>query len=132
VRDDTASARHRLYLLSRVIVARHYRHELTLLQVAEALSSSPREIQRAYAQCGGSSFREDLLARRMKVAAEILIEQRSIRVADVGRLVGYRQGPHFARVFRRHYGLSPARFREAVLEHRRETATTAAASEGSL
>jgi AraC-like DNA-binding protein len=114
VRDDTASARHRLYLLARVIVARHYRRQLTLAEVAQALSSSPRALQRAYAQFGHTSFREDLLARRMSVAADLLIEQCAIAVADVGRLVGYRHGSHFAAAFQRRFGLSPARFREAA------------------
>ena len=112
MRPDTASARRRLYLLARVVVARHYRRELTLAVVAGAVASSPRQLQRAYAQFGESTFREDLLARRMEAAAELLLEQRSIPVADVARLVGYRQAPHFARAFRRRYGLSPARFRE--------------------
>jgi AraC-like DNA-binding protein len=109
---DTITARRRLYLLARVVVARHYRRDLTLALVARALSSSPRQLQRAYSQFGGLSFREDLHARRMAAAAELLLEQRSIPVRDVARLVGYRQAPHFARAFRRRYGLSPARFRE--------------------
>jgi two-component system response regulator YesN len=112
VHPETVSARRRLYLLSRVLVARHYRTELTLAFLARALSSSPRQLQRAYAQFGETSFREDLHARRMAAAAQLLIEQRSIPVRDVARLVGYRQPPHFARAFRRRYGLSPARFRE--------------------
>jgi two-component system response regulator YesN len=116
VRPDTVSSRQRLYLLARVIVARHYRRELTLAMVAGALSSSPRQVQRAYAQFGESTFREDLLARRMAVGAQLLIEQRSIPVEDVARLVGYSHGPHFARAFRRRYGRSPARFREAALQ----------------
>jgi AraC-like DNA-binding protein len=82
VRASTLSDRHRLYLLARVVVARHYRRPLTLAVVASALSSSPRQLQRA------------------------------IPVRDVARLVGYRQAPHFAGAFRRRYGLSPARFRE--------------------
>jgi AraC-like DNA-binding protein len=112
VRPETVAARHRLYLLARVLVARHYRHELTLAVLAKALASSPRQLQRAYAEFGEITFREDLLERRMAAAAELLIEQRSIPVADVARLVGYRQAPHFAQAFRRRYGLSPARFRE--------------------
>jgi two-component system response regulator YesN len=80
--------------------------------VASALSSSPRQLQRAYAQFGETTFQEDLLARRMSAAAELLIEQRAIPVRDVARLVGYRQAPHFAGAFRRRYGLPPARFRE--------------------
>ncbi len=111
MRPETVSARRRLYLLARVLVARHYRRELTLDVVAGALASSPRQLQRAYAQFGEMTFREDLFARRMAAAADLLQEQRSIPVADVARLVGYRQAPHFARAFRRRYGLSPARFR---------------------
>jgi AraC-like DNA-binding protein len=116
VRSETISTRRRLYLLARVVVSRHYRLELTLPMVARALASSPRQLQRAYEQFGEMSFREDLLARRMEVGAQLLLEQRSIPVEDVARLVGYSQGPHFARAFRRRYGLSPGRFREAALQ----------------
>lgn len=116
MRPQTISSRHRLYLLSRVVVTRHYRDQLTLAMVAGAVASSPRQLQRAYAQFGDTTFREDLLARRMSVAAELLLEQRSIAVSDVARLVGYRQPSHFARTFRRRYGLSPARFRERAFQ----------------
>ena len=81
--------------------------------VARAVASSPRQVQRAYEQFGKESFHEDLLARRMSAAAQLLIEQPSIPVADVARLVGYTQASYFARVFRRRYGLSPAAFRTA-------------------
>jgi AraC-like DNA-binding protein len=116
VHPATISARRRLYLLARVIVARHYGRELTLSMVARAVSSSPRQLQRAYVQFGEMTFQEDLLARRMTAAAELLVEQRAIPVRDVARLVGYRQAPHFARAFRRRYGLSPARFRDRALQ----------------
>jgi len=114
MRPDTLAARRRLYLLSRVVVARHYRRELTLEIVAQAVSCSPRQLQRSYAQSGEMTFHEDLLARRMSAAAELLAEQRAIPVADVARLVGYSHASHFAQAFKRRYGLSPARFREAA------------------
>jgi len=118
MRPDTLAARRRLFLLARVVVVRHYRRDLTLEQVARALACSPRQLQRAYEQFSQTSFREDLQARRMAVGAQLLVEQRAIPVADVARLVGYSQGPHFARAFRRRYGLSPARFRQAALQAR--------------
>jgi AraC family transcriptional regulator, regulatory protein of adaptative response / methylphosphotriester-DNA alkyltransferase methyltransferase len=125
VRSETFETRRRLYLLARVVVARHYRQPLTLDAVAAAVSSSPRQLQRAYAQFGESTFKEDLLARRMAAAAELLIEQRAIPVRDVARLVGYRQAPHFAQAFRRRYGLSPACFREqAPRRNRNKNVTT--------
>jgi AraC family transcriptional regulator, regulatory protein of adaptative response / methylphosphotriester-DNA alkyltransferase methyltransferase len=111
IRPTTLQERRRLYLLARATIARHYRRPLTLERVARALASSPRQLTRAYAQFGQTSFREDLLARRMRAAAQLLIEQPAIPVRDVARIVGYRQPPHFAKAFRRRYGLSPAAFR---------------------
>jgi AraC-like DNA-binding protein len=115
MRPHTLAARRRLYLLARVIVARHYGRRLTLDAVAAALASSPRQLQRAYAQFGDVTFSEDLLARRMAAAADLLVEQRAIPVSDVARLVGYSQPSHFAAAFRRRYGHPPARFRERAL-----------------
>jgi AraC-like DNA-binding protein len=111
VRAHTVHARRRLYLAARVVVARHYRRPLTLAAVARALASSPRALQRAYAQFGDVSFHEDLMQRRMAAAAQLLAEQPALAVAEVARLVGYRQPSHFARTFRRRFGLSPADFR---------------------
>lgn len=111
MRPCTIDERRRLYLMARVVIARHYRRPLTVAAVARALSSSPRQISRVYAQFGEVTFREDLLARRLSVAAQLLIEQPSIPVRDVARLVGFHQAPHFAKVFRRRYGLTPMSFR---------------------
>lgn len=111
MRPETLANRRRLYLLGRVIVARHYRGDLTLSSVAAALSCSSRQLQRAYAQFG-DSFRADLTARRMAVAAELLREQHAIPVASVARLVGYRQRSHFAQAFRACFGVTPLSFRE--------------------
>ncbi len=128
MRSETLASRRRLYLLARVVVARHYRRPLTLGVVAGAVSSSPRQLQRAYAQFGETSFREDLLARRMSVAAQLLAEQPAIPVRNVARLVGYRQAPHFARVFRRRFGMPPARFRAHARAHRAHQAKVRAGS----
>lgn len=128
MRPQTLASRRRLYLLARIVVQRHYRRPLTLGVVAGAVSSSPRQLQRAYAQFGETSFHEDLMARRMSVAAQLLAEQPAIPVRDVARLVGYRAAPHFARVFRRRFGVPPARFREQARAHRAHQAKLRAGS----
>ncbi len=122
MKAHTLASRRRVYLLARVVVARHYRQRLTLAAVARAVSSSPRQVQRAYAQFGDVSFHEDLRARRMSVAAQLLVDQPAIAVCDVARLVGYRQAPHFAQAFRRRYGLAPARFRRRARAYGAQTA----------
>jgi AraC-like DNA-binding protein len=114
VRPDTLASRRRLFLLARAIVARHYRRRLTVASVARALACSPRQLQRAYAQFGCASFRDDLLERRMAAAARLLRERRSLSVREVAMLVGYRQAPHFSQAFRRRYGVSPGDFRRQL------------------
>src|SRR6185437_2071747 len=111
MRPSTIEQRRRLYLLARVVIARHYRRPLTLEGVSRALACSPRQLTRVYAQFGEVTFREDLLARRLHVAAQLLVEQPAIAVRDVAQLVGFRQAPHFAKAFRSRYGLTPAAFR---------------------
>lgn len=111
VRTATAAARRRLYVEASTLVARDYRRELTLQLLSVSLAASPRQIQRAYAEFGGTSFREDLRGRRLEAAAELLREQPSISIAQIARLVGYGQAPHFARAFRVRYGRTPGEFR---------------------
>ena len=112
MRSRTLESRRSLYLQARAIVARHYSRRLTLPVLASALASSPRELQRAYAEFGPLTFREDLQTRRLRAAAQLLAGQPSIPVADVARLVGYSQAPHFGRIFGERFGLPPGRFRE--------------------
>lgn len=112
MRRHTLIERRRLYLLACVAIKRHYRRPLTLEMVAKALATSPRQLQRAFAQFSDSTFHDDLVARRMSAAAELL-SQPAIPVRDVARRVGYRQPPHFARAFRGCFGVSPTGFRAA-------------------
>jgi AraC family transcriptional regulator, regulatory protein of adaptative response / methylphosphotriester-DNA alkyltransferase methyltransferase len=113
MRPQTFRERRRLYLLARVVIMRHYRTSLTIEAVAKSLASSPRQLQRAFAQFGNHTFREDLRARRLAAAAELL-SQCAIPVCEVARLVGYRQPAHFARAFRCLYGVPPTVFRDEL------------------
>jgi len=113
VRLPTLAERERLQRRCRDEVARHYGRPLTVTGLAHALGTSPRQLQRTYAQAGETSFAEDLRRARLSAAAELLAAQ-PIAVGDVGRLVGYPQGAHFARAFRQRYGMSPAAFRRAA------------------
>jgi AraC-like DNA-binding protein len=129
VRAHTLKEHRRLYLQARLVIERHYRKALTVPIVARALATSPRQVQRAYERFGESTFREDLLARRMRAAAELLV-QPAIPVGDVARLVGYRQSSHFAKAFRSRYGISPARFRRELLAHAERAADRREAGAG--
>ena len=80
------------------------------VQIAAA---SRRQLQRAYAEIGGTTFREHLTRVRMQRAAELL-SRRSLTVREVARRVGYRQPAQFAKAFRRYQGQAPSAFRSTA------------------
>jgi two-component system response regulator YesN len=93
-----------------VIARRHGDPDLSLARVAHEIATSRRQLQRALSEVGGTSFSRELQRVRMKHAAELLLRG-SLPVQAVAGAVGYRQAAQFAKVFRRHQGVSPSSFR---------------------
>jgi two-component system response regulator YesN len=122
-RARTAESLSRLYRESCAIVLRHYRRPLTVAVVARALASSPRQVQRAFAEVGGTSFSAYVREVRLRNAAELIARQ-PLTVRQVALLVGYRQPAHFAKAFRRRFGLTPAQYRDRVRSRPANPTTT--------
>jgi AraC-like DNA-binding protein len=112
-RARTAESLSGLYRESCAIVLRHYRRPLTVAVVARALASSPRQLQRAFEEVGETTFSAYLREVRLRNAAELMARQ-PLTVRQVALLVGYRQPAHFAKAFRRRFGVTPARYRDAA------------------
>ena len=87
--------------------ARRVRRDLSLDDIARRVASSRRQLQRAYAEIGGTTFREHLTEVRMDRAADCS-PSRDLTVREVAQRVGYRQPAQFAKAFRRRHG-SPRR-----------------------
>jgi AraC family transcriptional regulator, regulatory protein of adaptative response / methylphosphotriester-DNA alkyltransferase methyltransferase len=107
-----ATVRHRtsLYEEATAIVDAEYGADLSLDDIAHRVASSRRQLQRAYAEIGHTTFREHLTAVRMERAAEMLAG-RGPTVREVAHRVGYRQPAQFAKAFRRHHNVSPSTYR---------------------
>lgn len=106
-RPATAHRRRTLFLEAAAIVAKEYPRKLTLDSVARRIATSPRQLQRAFHEAGGTSFSEHLARVRMQRAAELLRSGRPVH--EVANAVGYRQPGQFAKTFRRRHGASPSR-----------------------
>ena len=118
-----ATIRHRTSLFrdAVAVVEDSYSSQISLDDVARRVASSRRQLQRAYAEIGRTTFRTHLTAVRMRRAAELLAA-RPLTVREVARHVGYRQPAQFAKAFRRHHGVVPSEFRERLATARREAA----------
>ena len=109
-RPATVQLRASLYADAVAIVEREYARDVALDDIARRIASSRRQLQRAYAEIGGTTFRDHLTAVRMERAAELLAA-RGLTVREVARRVGYSQPAQFAKAFRRHHGASPSAYR---------------------
>ena len=92
------------------IVEEEFAQELSLDDIARRVASSRRQLQRAYAEIGDTTFRDHLTRVRMQRAADMLAA-RGLTVREVAHRVGYRQPAQFAKAFRRYQGVAPSAFR---------------------
>jgi AraC family transcriptional regulator, regulatory protein of adaptative response / methylphosphotriester-DNA alkyltransferase methyltransferase len=111
-RATTVELRSSLYADATAIVEREYASDLALDDIARRVATSRRQLQRAYAEIGRTTFRAHLTAVRMDRAAELLA-RRTVTVREVAHGVGYRQPAQFAKAFRRHLGVAPSDYRAA-------------------
>jgi AraC family transcriptional regulator of adaptative response / methylphosphotriester-DNA alkyltransferase methyltransferase len=113
-RPATALRRRTLFLEAAAIIQEEYDLRIALDDVARRVATSRRQLQRAFAEAGETSFRAYVQRVRMERAAELLSETRT-PVNAVASAVGYRQAAQFAKAFRRHHGAPPSSFRAAAL-----------------
>ena len=109
-RSRTDEARAQLVAAARRVVEEDVSSKLTLASVGRSIGASPRTLERAFAQ-QGTTLRAYVAEARLDRAAQLLRDDTLATIAEVARAVGFRQAPHFAKVFRRRYGLPPAEWR---------------------
>jgi len=109
-RAATVRLRRSLFEDSVAIVELEYASDLSLDAIARRVASSRRQLQRAYAEIGHTTFRDHLTRVRMERAAAMLSTQ-PFTVREVANRVGYRQPAQFAKAFRRHSGVAPSEYR---------------------
>lgn len=105
-RRATIARRRELFEEAAAIIALEYPASLHLEGVARRLASSPRQLQRAFAEAGQVGFRAHLRRVRIERAAELL--GRGATVGEAARAVGYSQPAQFAKTFARERGRLPS------------------------
>lgn len=87
--------------------------DVGLEQLARELEVSPQYFSSRFAELFGRNFIDEITERRLDEARRLLAES-TLSVHEVGRRVGYGDGNYFTRLFRRHSGVTPSRFREQI------------------
>lgn len=100
---------HRVKMVIRFIEENGDR-QLSLNEIALSINVSPWHLCRLFRMGTGTSVNQYLLNLRMQKAKELL-ETTCLRVKEIMNQVGIRDESHFARTFKKLYGLSPSQYR---------------------
>jgi len=111
-RPATIARRRELFVEAAAIIALEFSEPLSLHELARRLATSPRQLQRAFAEAGQPGPRAYLRRVRMQRAAELLHDGAS--VSQTAWLVGYSQPAQFAKAFRLEHDHLPREARRRV------------------
>ncbi|THF72910.1 helix-turn-helix domain-containing protein [Cohnella fermenti] len=92
-------------------IERHYQEEFQLNRMAEELFVSPSHLSRLFHQETGTTLSEYLTARRLREAS-LLLAATNLPVRDIGRRIGLTNFPYFGKLFKKHFGVTPAKYRK--------------------
>ncbi|MCE5172977.1 AraC family transcriptional regulator [Paenibacillus profundus] len=91
-------------------VHRHYADLITMEKLAAMLDSSPRHLSRLFKQHTGSSPVDYVIQIRMDKARELLLST-GANLQEIAESVGYSDSYYFAKMFKKHVGVAPIRYR---------------------
>ena len=91
----------------------HYAEKLTLQVVADACYVSQWHLSKLLNRFTEQSFYDILNSQRVEAAKRLLADP-SLRIGDIGEMVGYADPAHFARIFKKTTGMSANEYRNSL------------------
>jgi YesN/AraC family two-component response regulator len=108
----------KIILKAQSYILKNLAEPIQLKHVAEYCCVSRTYLSRLFKQVSGTTFKEFVLATRIRRAIELL-GNLDAAVTNICYDVGFRDVSHFGRVFRRYVGMSPTAYRRQVFNNRR-------------
>ena len=91
-----------------------YMHPLRIAQIAHQLNLDRRYLSRLFKAQTGTSIQQYLLAVRMDAADQYL--SRGLSVKESARMSGYEDISNFTKLYKKHFGRSPADHRKTIAQ----------------
>jgi len=112
--DPIANARRPLVESVYCFVENNYSAPISLRDVADAVGYSASHLTDTFRRCTGTPVTAWIIERRIRAAATLLREA-GTDVVTACESAGFRDLGYFTRQFVRHVGMTPARYRRAML-----------------
>lgn len=86
-------------------------NDISLENLSDYLGMNPNYVSKLFHTVMGKTFIEYVTDMKMQRASQLLIETKRT-VQEISDLLGYRSTPHFIRVFKERYGLTPKQYQK--------------------
>ena len=98
-----------------IIKTEYANFNMSLQYIAERTGKSSNYLSAVYKNELGKNINEEIIYYRMEKAKE-LVASGSMKMYKVAESIGYADSSYFAKLFKKYTGLSPAKYREMVIE----------------
>lgn len=105
----------RIQIITALIQSEYYR-DLHLKELARSVNLSPSRLRHLFKQHTGQTLVQYLMHMRMQ-QARLLLETTQLSVKEIMNRVGINDDSHFARDFKRVYGVAPSKHRNQSFSH---------------
>lgn len=98
-----------------IIQSEYANENMSLQYIAEKTGKTVNYISAVYKNEVGKNINEEIISYRMEKAKR-LVAQGNMKMYKIAECIGYADSSYFAKLFKRYTGLSPARYRETIIE----------------
>ncbi len=92
-------------------------NELSLELISKIACYSPFHLHRLFKAITNENLNAYIIRKRIEKASSLLVHQRMLTVTQLALQCGFNSNSSFTRAFKKHYGQSPAAFRQSYPKH---------------
>lgn len=111
--DGAESQTKRVVKKAKLFIDENYYKKITIEQVASIVGVERKYLRNLFVKELGLSPKEYLMKKRID-KAKFLLERNDVNVSMVAFSVGYEDVLDFSRIFKKHVGVSPTRYKESL------------------
>lgn len=113
--ENEAKASNRVIYQVKQYINLHYHEDLKLSHLAEQVYLSTNYLSNVFTKHTGCSLNKYIKEVRLEKAQELLLST-NMKIADIGRRVGYDNTSYFIKKFQEKYGMTPEKYRMNPVE----------------
>jgi len=108
ITDSDSSRLHKLNIL----INSYFNQNISISEMAEELKISTRQLNRIIQKNYGCKFRRLIISKRMELASNLLLADKTLSIIDVAMRSGYNSANGFYAAFKDYFGCLPNEYRD--------------------